>query len=288
MSHSFTPAFRTESFSHPSPTDTADNPRHVLVTGAAGRIGKYFAEHSHERYRLRLMIQEGVTPEDERRFLEDFGEVVVGQLEDRAKLQEHCKGIDTVVHLAADPSPVAGWDSLLPNNIVGTYNMMTAARDAGVRRLVYASSIHAVSGYPKDIQVKPGEAVNPGDLYGVTKCFGEALGRFYAEQHGLSVIAIRIGAFQPVSVAERKEKVKLMDAFVSHRDLNQLLQRAIDDRNLQFAIVQGLSNNRFKRMDISNACELLGYTPQDDFTELSDELRDLGLSTQVQQHAGRE
>jgi nucleoside-diphosphate-sugar epimerase len=161
---------------------------------------------------------------------------------------------------------------------------MVAARAAGVRRLVYASSIHAVSGYQKDVQVKPGEAVNPGDLYGVSKCFGEALGRYMAEQEGLSVICIRIGAFQPRDRAEQREALNMLDAFVSHRDLTQLLQLSIENENLQFAIFQGLSNNRFKRMDISNARELLGYEPQDDFTALNEELRELGLAEDIRPH----
>src|SRR3712207_7646535 len=76
------------------------------------------------------------------------------------------------------------------------YHTFVAAKAAGCRRVIYASSIHAVSGYPSDVQVKTSEPVNPGDLYGVTKCFGEALGRYMAEKEGLSVIALRIGAFQ--------------------------------------------------------------------------------------------
>src|SRR5690606_24251290 len=100
--------------------------------------------------------------------LERWGEVVEANLDDRARLIELCQGMDTVIHLAADPSPNAGWNSLLESNIVGTYNVMSAARVAGVKRVVYASSIHAVSGYPPDVQVKTSEPVNLGDPYGVT------------------------------------------------------------------------------------------------------------------------
>ena len=86
--------------------------------------------------------------------------------------------------MAGDPSPSATWESLLPTNIIGTYNIFVAAKAAGCRKVIYASSIHAVSGYPADVQVKTDEPVNPGDLYGVSKCFGEALGRYMAEQEG--------------------------------------------------------------------------------------------------------
>ena len=248
-------------------------PRHVLVTGVPGHIGSYFAEHAHAKYRLRLMTQRRADAAE----LEAYGEIVEADLSDMDALKEMCRGIDTVVHLAADPGPDATWDSLLPNNIVGTYNMMVAAKAAGCRRLIYASSIHAVSGYPADVQVKTSDPVNPGDLYGVSKCFGEALGRYMAEQEGLSVISLRIGAFQPLDTARNPEALMLMDSFVSRRDLTQLIERCIDDENLQFAVFNGLSNNRFKRLDISDARALVGYAPEDDFTEINPRLEDLHL-----------
>src|SRR5690606_24796603 len=160
-----------------------------------------------------------------------------------------CRGMDTVLHLAADASPDATWDNVRDLNITGTYNVFVAAKAAGCRRAIYASSIHAVSGYPADVQVKTSEPVNPGDLYGVSKCFGEALARYRAEQEGLSALVLRIGAFQPVDAA--RSNISMMDAWVSRRDLNQLIEDCIDVENLQFAILHGLSKNRFNRMDIS-------------------------------------
>ena len=255
--------------------------RRVLVTGAAGRIGSYFAEHVEGKYDLRLMVR----PDDEGiDRIRPFGEVVFGDLANLEGLKGHCAGIDTVIHLAADPSPSATWESLLPNNIVGTYHVFAAAKAAGCRRVIYASSIHAVSGYPTDVQVKTSEPVNPGDLYGVSKCFGEALARYLAEQEGLSAIAIRIGAFQPIEAARKESSVGMLDAFVSHRDLNQLLHRCIDVENLRFAILHGISDNRFKRLDISDARELVGYAPQDDLTEENPKLKELHLSETVSAH----
>lgn len=275
----------TQSFTATEPatreqTDHASR-RRVLVTGADGNIGSYFAEHSHDRYDLRLMVQE---MNEDARALERFGEVVVGDLADLEGLKRLCAGVDTVLHLAADADPSATWESLLPNNIVGTYHTFVAARSAGCRRVIFASSIHAVSGYPSDVQVKTSEPVNPGDLYGVSKCFGEALGRYMAEQEGLSVIAIRIGGFQPISMAEQPDSVSMLDAFVSKRDLNQLIERCIDAETLQFAILHGLSDNRFKRLDISDARYLVGYAPQDDLTELNPRLQELHLSDTLQDH----
>ena len=254
--------------------------RRVLVTGAAGNIGSYFAEHSHQNYELRLMVLET----DDASKIEGFGEIAIGDLLDLDRLKELCTGMDTVLHLAADPSPEAAWKSVIETNITGTYHAYVAAKAAGCRRLIYASSIHAVSGYPADVQVKTSEPVNPGDLYGVSKCFGEALGRYMAEQEGLSVIALRIGAFSPLESAREESSVAMLDAFVSQRDLNQLINRCIDVENVKFAILHGLSNNRFKRLDISDARELVGYDPQDDLTEENPQLKELHLSETLSAH----
>lgn len=251
----------------------------VLVTGSAGEIGLYFSEHSAEKFDLRL----GFHSEENRSKLEGFGEDFQLDVGDLDRCNEACRGMDVVVHLAADPSPEAEWDTLLPINIEGTYNIFKAAKAQGVRRVIYASSIHAVSGYERDRQVQANDPVNPGDLYGVTKCFGEALGRLYAEQEGVQCIAVRIGAFQPDSTATDPKQAGLVDAFVSHRDLTQLLQKAVEAEHLQWAIVHGLSDNTFNRMHLDTARELLGYEPQDNMAAMNPVTKD--LPTHLTSHA---
>ena len=255
--------------------------RRVLVTGAAGRIGSYFATHNEGKHELRLMIREG----DDASEIENLGEVVTADLGDLESLKTFCEGIDTVVHMAGDPSPEATWTDLLDANIIGTYNIFVAAKSAGCRRVIHASSIHAVSGYPADVQVKTSEPVNPGDLYGVSKCFGEALGRYMAEQENLSVISLRIGAFQPIENIRQSGSLGMLDAWVSHRDLNQLINRCIEVENVRFAILHGLSDNRFKRLDISDARELVGYAPEDDAAREHPDIKDLNLSEALSTHS---
>ena len=273
----------SQSFSTYRPLAALDDSarRRVLVTGAAGRIGSYFAQKLHQKYELRLMVRDG---DEDTAGIEGLGEIVTCDLLELPHLEELCEGVDTVLHLAGNPSPSQTWDSVLQNNITGTYNAFVAARAAGCRRVIYASSIHAVSGYPKGIQVKTSEPVNPGDLYGVSKCFGEALGRYMAEQEGLSVIALRIGAFQPESTAE-KPNLSLMDGWVSQRDLVQLIERCIDVKDLRWAVFHGLSNNTFNRLDISDARELVGYDPQDNFVRENPLLKDLHLEDEVIAHS---
>jgi hypothetical protein len=263
--------------------EAAPERRRVLVTGAAGHIGSYFAEHSHHKYDLVLLECE---LDEETDKIKNFGELVPGDITDLDHMKEVCRGVDTVLHLAADPSPAAPWSSVRDLNITGTYNTYVAAKAAGCRRVIYASSIHAVSGYPADVQVKTNEPVNPGDLYGVSKCFGEAMGRYMAEQENLSVIALRIGAFQPLESARDEERgLRMLDAWVSRRDLNQLIEKCIDVENIRFAIFHGLSDNRFKRLDISDARELVGYAPQDDATRENPLVKDLNLSEEVGSHS---
>lgn len=278
----------TESFtlqSTPVAPQPSVPPRSVLVTGAAGKIGSFFCRHYSKRYDLTLMVLPGAEVPDD---LAACGNVAEADMLRPESLRPLFDGVDTVVHLAAKPSPHTEWPDVLETNITGTYNVMEAARAAGCRRVVFASSIHAVSGYPAGFQVHDHDPVNPGDLYGVSKCFGEALGRYMATQRGLSVIAIRIGGFQPESAARNPDKVSLMNAFVSRSDLARLIRCCVDDTTLQFAVFHGLSNNRFNRMDISAARELVGYDPQHDFTEENPALEPLDLRENVRPHSERE
>ena len=117
--------------------------RKILLTGAAGRIGSFLANQWKETYELHLT--------DIRDPLETFGfPFTTANLSDYDVLSSLCEGVDTVVHMGADPSMEASWESLLPNNVIGTYNAFEAARQANCRRIIYASSVNAVLGYPTD------------------------------------------------------------------------------------------------------------------------------------------
>jgi nucleoside-diphosphate-sugar epimerase len=243
--------------------EEAPTKRSVLLTGAAGRIGTAFRQYAGRRYRFRLADRrlEGLT---------DPGEHEVIQL-DIANLdacRRACQDIDTVVHLAADPSSQAGfYESLLDNNIKGVYNIFLAAKEQGCRRVVFASSVQTIEGYPLDVQAHPESPVKPLNMYAVSKCFGEAVAHCFAVAEGLSSIAIRVGTFegnQPWTDPDARN----LSTFVSKRDLSHLIVRCIETPDVQFAIVHGVSNNRFKRMDITSTRRLLGYAPQDDSFQL--------------------
>ena len=173
-------------------------------------------------------------------------------------------GIDTVLRLAADASPAADfYASLLDNNIKGTYNIFRAAKDQGCRRVVFASSVQMALSYPPDVQVPAGSPTRPRNMYGVSKCFGEAVASYFADAESRSSIAVRIGCFaEPDGL--RGLGFDELCAFVSPRDLCDLLVRCIETPDIRFAIVHGMSDNRVKRLDITATRELLDYQPQDD------------------------
>lgn len=238
----------------------------ILLTGAAGGIGSAFFRATARQYVFRLADRETVS------LLEEAGqdhEVYPLDITDPGACQQACRGIDTVIHLAATTSPDADFlPSLLRNNIEGTYNIFRAAKDQGCLRVIFASSAQVVAGYPHDVQAHPDSPLRPMNMYGVSKCFGEALASYFAHAEGLSSIVLRIGSYDlraDDSNWLRQTPCPLhLSGYVSERDLNQLLVRCIETPDVPFALVHALSNNRFKRLDIIVAQERFGYAPQDD------------------------
>jgi UDP-glucose 4-epimerase len=234
--------------------------RFVLLTGAAGRIGTAFRKAHGQRYRFRLADLDIGTLADTPGASHEIVRLDIADVE---ACRDACAGIDTVVHLAADPSPEADWESsLLPNNIRGTVNVFQAAHQAGCRRVVFASSVHAVGGLQEDEAIPDDAPARPVNLYGSSKAFGEAVAATYSAA-GLSGIAIRIGAYDAPWFHERGDATAAM-AYVSARDLNELLVRCIETENIPYAVVAGISDNTRKRFDLKQTRQLLGYAPRDD------------------------
>jgi len=232
----------------------------ILLTGAAGRIGTAFYQTCGANYHVRL-ADRVVEPLVGNLVSDDVVQFDVADLDDCYRV---CQDIDTVVHLAGDASPDADfYHSLLESNIKGAYNIFCAAKDQGCRRVVFASRAQAVEGYPLEVQVRADMPVRPKNMYGVTKCFGEALASYFAFTKGLSSIAVRIGNLAEFE-AGQDHTARDISAFISERDLVHLLVQCVETPDIQFAIVHGVSNNRFKRLDLVTTRQQLGYAPQDD------------------------
>ncbi|MEO8287060.1 MAG: NAD(P)-dependent oxidoreductase [Chloroflexota bacterium] len=240
------------------------------MTGAAGGIGSAFFRAEAEHYTFRLADRDtallaGNVRQNHEVFLLDVGDI--------SACQRACEDIDTVVHLAANADPAADfYTTLLHDNIQGTYNVFRAAKDQGCRRVIFASSAQVVAGYPADVQAHTESPVRPMNMYGVSKCFGEAVASYFAYAEGLSSIAIRIGSYDVNADGSnwlRQEPSPLhLSGYISERDMNQLLVRCIKIPDVRFAVLHGISDNRFKRLDITATRDLLGYTPQDDAFEI--------------------
>lgn len=228
--------------------------KRVLITGAAGRIGRELVDRLRDRYDLRLHFHR-VVPESLRHF-----DHVIADIGDFEAIAPAFDRMDAVVHLAADPSTSASWESVLHANIIGTYNVFEAGRRAGVRKIVFASTNHVMGMYDRDQQwpIYSHQPVRPDSLYGVSKAFGEALARYYADRYGLSVICLRIGWFLP---EPRDEISRWM--WLSPRDCAQLVWRSIES-DLRFGVFYAISANSQRHWDITDTMELLGYRPEDD------------------------
>lgn len=243
-----------------------DEKMKILVTGGCGKIGSYFARQFGDRYALRVADKAAW---DTERLGALTGEHMVMDLQNLEDCRAACAGMDMVIHLAADANPDADFqDSLLGNNIIGTYNLFRAAKEAGCQRVIYASSVHAVAAHPIDVQIKADMPVRPTNLYGVSKCFGEALASHFATNEGLPAIAIRIGAYLFPKELPEALYPRETDAYLHPDDFNHLLVQCLETPGITFAIVHAISNNYFKRLDLTETRRLLNYQPQADVFEM--------------------
>ena len=222
----------------------------ILITGAAGDVGTRLRAELRGVYRLRLS--------DVRRIddLQDGEEFVAADVADLAQLSTAMARVDGVIALGGE-SRETTWERILNANIIGMYNHYEAARIHGVRRVVFASSNHAVGFYPRSQTIPVDVTVRPDSRYGVSKAFGEAMGSLYADKYGLQVLCIRIGNVADAPVDRRRLAI-----WISPRDLAQLVRIGLEHPDLQFEIVYGASDNARGWWDNRNAVRL-GYAPAD-------------------------
>ena len=233
----------------------------VLLTGAAGRIGRMLRQGLTGRYPLlRLTDRFEMDPPG------PGEEVVLANLENADEIDAAMEGIDTVVHMGGKAEE-GTWEVVHTSNILGAYNTFEAARKHGVKRFVFASSLHVIGYYRREETIDGTVMPRPDSRYGAAKAFGEALGRFHADKHGMSVICQRIGSYQELPLNER-----MLATWISHRDMLQLTRVCIEaPLDVHFEIVYGRSGNTRHFWDNSVA-ERLGYAPEDNAEDYADEI----------------
>jgi uronate dehydrogenase len=224
----------------------------VLITGAAGGIGRALRETLRGVYPILLLSDRAALAP-----ARDGEEINRTELSDFASVERMVKGVDGIIHLGGI-SGENDWPAILEGNIIGFYNLFEAARRAGVQRIVFATSNHAVGFYPRAQRIDHRVVPRPDSRYGVSKAFGEALASLYSDKHGIGVLCTRIGNFGEKPIDKRR-----LSIWISPRDYTQLVRIGLEHPDIRYEIAYGVSNNRRSWYDNSNA-ERLGYRPQDD------------------------
>ena len=223
----------------------------LLITGAAGDVGTHLRRELAGQYALRLS---DIKPIKKLAAGEQSMPGDIARLTDMLRVT---KGVDAIMHLGG--FAVEGpWSEILRANIVGCYNLFEAAHRNGVKRVLFATSNHAMGFYRRDQKIDHRMYPKPDSRYGLSKVFGEQLGSLYSDKYGMQVFCIRIGNVNPAPVDKRR-----LSLWLSPRDLAQLVKIDIDHPDIRFKIVYNVSNNKRSWYDNSNA-ERLGYKPQDD------------------------
>ena len=242
----------------------------ILVTGMSGLIGGAVRKRLEGRYHLTALNRSRVPGVP----------TVQADIADFDAIRPAFEGQHTVVHLAASARSSDTWEQLRGPNLIGVYNVFEAARQAGVSRVIYASSGSTISGWE---QVQPYLALVNGDynnvkqpwpmithetlvrptgVYGATKVWGEALAWQVTDSSELSIICLRIGL---VNVEDRPTNLRQFSVWCSQRDIGQMVERCIEaPSELRFDIFYVVSRNKWGYRDISHAREVVGYEPQDE------------------------
>jgi nucleoside-diphosphate-sugar epimerase len=260
------------------------SPLKVLVTGATGHIGSSTYLTLIEKPELYDVYALDRTRDHSQRLPERNTHIAIpddrffeSDLANYDAVRKAVDGMDVVIHLGADPGDNGSWESLRDNNVIGTYNIFEACLDAGVTRVVAASSIMVSEGHrrqepykaivekrwddiPENYEIiSPDVPAEPRGIYGATKVWTESLARVYSAK-GMSCICIRIGQVE----RDRPRPPNGHDMFVSQRDIVQIMERSINaDASVDFGIFYGMSNNDHRWVNIEQAKQVLGYEPLD-------------------------
>lgn len=254
---------------HPQHEDAKRNQdMKVLVTGMSGLIGKAVRKELEGDYELRALnrsAMEGVA-------------CVRADISDFDAIRPAFDGIDKVIHLAALARAGMDWDQLLPFNVIGTYNVFEAARQAGVKRVVYASSGATISGYEGSDPYKAlaenrfenagtwdmlthESPPHPKGIYGCTKIWGEALARHFSDSANMSMIGLRIGA---VNAEDHPKDARQKSVWCSQSDISRMVRASLEaPDDLKYDIFFVVSDNKYSYRDMQHPKEVLGFEPQD-------------------------
>jgi nucleoside-diphosphate-sugar epimerase len=243
-------------------------PRRILVTGLSGLIGSAFRKHVEGKYALRALNRRAVPGVETHQ----------ADLGDLAAIRPAFEDVDTVVHLAAAAGDHQPPEDIMRSNVVGTYHVFEAAREAGVKRVIFASSGATVSGWEREPPLSHLVAgryeqagkitalshetpLRPSGLYGASKVWGEALARHYSDTHGMSVICLRIGR---VKAEDRPTTTRDAAVWCSQRDIVRMIEACVEaPDSLRFDVFYVVSKLRHGYRDVEHPRKVLGWAPMD-------------------------
>ncbi|WP_028022352.1 NAD-dependent epimerase/dehydratase family protein [Enterovibrio calviensis] len=235
--------------------------KRVVITGASGHLGKKLFDHLKNQEGFSVIGLDIRPNEAEGIYFSDFTEY-------NKQWIDLLDGADVLVHLAADREPDASWESAIKNNINGTMNLYQACKESGVKRVVFASSNWLHGGYRfTDDVLRSDLCPFPVNAYGVAKLFGERVGEYFSRFGGLSVVCMRIGWTQWTHDNQPGDHMAMgrwgQEMWLSDTDFLNGMQCAIEAENIQFEVLNLMSENEGMRWDISETTNKIGYVPND-------------------------
>ena len=241
----------------------------VVITGLSGNIGHILYAGLNGKWAI-----SGVDIKESQEL-----PVSIGDVSEYSSIENAFNGAYAIIHLAANAYAGADWEKIVGPNIAGTQNVFRAARESGVKKIIFASSNHVTGLYEKDEpyrsivtghyanlnptdipQINHTAPVRPDGYYGTSKIFGEALGRYYSEEYRIQVFCIRLGS---VSRNDRPFDIRQYATLFMHSDLVKLADRCLENNTLRYSIFYGVSNNTWKFWDTSYIKDRLGWEPEE-------------------------
>ncbi len=240
----------------------------VLLTGCGGKVGRAIVSdlRSLNKYEI-IATSRHARPESD---------ILALDIRDQEACLAMFKGVDTVIHCGFYLDEMFREkfvEEQIPSNYVGSFNIYNAALEAGVKRVIFCSSNHAIGFYKIGEEVTERSPMRPDSFYGLAKCFTELLGQYYSDRFGISSINLRIGHLED---SDRPWSLRTARIYLSRRDCAQLFEKSIDaGDDVKFATVFGISNNTGAYWSLDEARRVLQYEPQDDgYALLDPEKRD--------------
>lgn len=261
----------------------------VLITGANGTVGSALQSHLDSDFDLTLLDING------------DDNITIGDVRDYKSIRSSFDEQDAVIHLAVHPLTDDNWVSVLETNIIGTYNVLKATRDASVPTFVYASSNHAVGLYERenvpeiyyneiDFTLDEETPHRPDSFYGTSKAFGEDLtcyftNRFqyptraqsirictvreseYDHPYGVAEQGVAEGRWRRDSAVYALQIARQRAMWHSRSDCAQLFQRCLKSNTDGYDIFYGVSDNERRWVDIEHAKKVIGYEPEESADE---------------------